>query len=112
MVTHWLPRPLPTSSSAGDTALHLAAHGINVIRGRQHKEVHAATLKSATISILPHQVVSRLLSAGASVNIERKNGRRPFELTKSKEIRALLEPGAVCANIGEHAAPALTCCSA
>ena len=111
MVTHWLPRPLPTSSSAGDTALHLAAHGINVIRGRQHKEVHQL-LKSATISILPHQVVSRLLSAGASVNIERKNGRRPFELTKSKEIRALLEPGAVCANIGEHAAFGLTCPSA
>jgi len=77
--------------SDGDTALHLAAHGINVIRGRQHKEV-----------------VSRLLSAGASVNIERKNGRRPFELTKSKEIRALLEPGAVCANIGDTPIPVPT----
>lgn len=76
----------------GDTALHLAAHGINVIRGRQHKEV-----------------VQRLLAAGASINIERKNGRRPFELTKSKEIRALLEPGVAGATLaaGDTPAPAV-----
>jgi len=59
----------------GDTALHLAAHGVNVIKNRHHP-----------------QVVEQLVLHGASTFIERKNGRRAFELTKNKEIRALLEP--------------------
>ena len=61
----------------GDTALHLAAHGVNVIRGRSHVSV-----------------VEQLVRRGASIFVERKNGRKAFELTKNKEIRQLLDPKA------------------
>jgi len=66
---------LDVQDADGDTPLHLAAHGVNVIRGRQHVSV-----------------VEQLVKRDASIYVERKNGRRAFELTKNKEIRALLEP--------------------
>ena len=67
--------PLDLQDMDGDTALHLAAHGVNVIRGRSHVNV-----------------VEQLVKRGASIFIERKNGRKAFELTKNKEIRQLLDP--------------------
>jgi len=66
---------LDLQDTDGDTALHLAAHGVNVIRGRSHVSV-----------------VEQLVRRGASIFVERKNGRKAFELTKNKEIRQLLDP--------------------
>ncbi len=62
----------------GDTPLHLAAHGATAIKNRQHVAV-----------------VELLLKNGADPAIERKSGKRPDQLTKSKEVRELIEKAAL-----------------
>jgi ankyrin repeat protein len=76
---------LDAQDSDGDTALHLAAHGVNVIRGRQHVQVHAVVFFLSASSYVADwacsdEVVEQLVHRGASIYVERKNGRKESSL--------------------------------